>query len=51
MADGTWTIDLRVPKGSYQYLFLVDGKEWRADPLNTHQVPDGFGGINSEVTI
>lgn len=50
-ADGTWTIDLRVPQGSYQYLFFIDGKEWRVDPSNCQLAPDGFGGTNSEITL
>jgi hypothetical protein len=47
----TWAIDLPLPKGSYQYLFLIDGKEWRNDPTGATNIPDGFGGYNSVMEL
>ena len=44
--DGVWEIDMHIDKGWYQYLFLVDGTEWRLNPADGRQVPDGFGGFN-----
>lgn len=36
--------------GTYQYLYVVDGKEIR-DPLNPDSVSNGMGGWNSVITI
>lgn len=33
-----------------QYKFVVDG-DWIADPSNASQVPDGYGGYNSTLTV
>ena len=49
--NGTWGADIQVGKGCYQYLFLVDGTEWRLDPAAAVQVPDGFGGFNMVIEL
>ncbi len=49
--EDTWKIDLRIPKGCYQYLFLVDGMEWKTDSCRTELVPDGFGGFNTVIEL
>lgn len=48
---GIWEISLDLSGGSYQYQFLINGKIWQADPNNTSLVEDGFGGINSSITL
>jgi hypothetical protein len=46
--DGKWELTLELEQGrSYQYQFLVDGKEWIPDPNNLVKVDNGFGGKNS----
>lgn len=47
----TWKIDLPIPKGCYQYQFLVDGTQWRTDPCRAPNVPDGFGGFNTVIEL
>ncbi|MBN1576796.1 MAG: isoamylase early set domain-containing protein [Chitinispirillaceae bacterium] len=47
----TWKIDLPIKKGCYQYLFLIDGTQWKTDPCRALQVPDGFGGINTVIEL
>lgn len=42
-----WTLQLNVPAGKSLYKFIVDGREWLADPLALAQEPDAFGGSNS----
>ena len=32
--DNIWWGSIRLPSGKYQYKFLIDGKEYRMDPLN-----------------
>ena len=34
-ANGTWTVKVSIPPGTYGYKFLVDGKEWVFDPANS----------------
>jgi hypothetical protein len=46
-----WVAELKLKAGRYQYGFLVDGKEWVADPRNPHAVGDDFGQPNSVVTV
>ena len=49
-ADGTWIIDLELPRGKYLYKFVVDGN-WRSDPENKLSEPDGYGGENSVLLL
>lgn len=48
-ADGTgsWTTRVQLPKGVYQYMFVIDGRRWVPDPEAPQKVPDGFGRMNS----
>jgi hypothetical protein len=48
---GVWTADVPLPPGVYQYTFIVNGTEWRADPTALSQVDDGFGQVNSVVIV
>lgn len=48
---GAWEVSLRLPRGSYQYLFVVDNKDWRPDPDNPMLIDDGFGGRNSGIEL
>jgi len=45
-----WEIELTLPTGSYEYLFVVDGR-WVPDPTNPHSVPNPYGGNNSVVDV
>ncbi len=48
---GLWTADVPLDPGVYQYVFIVDGTEWRPDPTAVSQVDDGFGRLNSVVIV
>ena len=49
---GIWKAEISMlPKGTHLYKFVLDGKEWVADPENSHREPDGFNGLNSKVVI
>jgi 1,4-alpha-glucan branching enzyme len=48
---GRWTVTLILPRGSYQYKFLIDRKTKITDPSNENVEPDGFGGMNSVLTV
>ena len=48
--DGTYTVTMLLPQGTYQYKFVVDG-QWQQDPDNPEGVDDGFGGQNSVLKV
>ncbi len=50
MGEGRWLKELVLPPGTYEYLFVVDGR-WLADPLAHATTPNPFGGVNSVVTV
>jgi Glycogen recognition site of AMP-activated protein kinase len=49
-SPGIWTITLPLPRGVYDYAFVIDGQHWVADPY-AQAVDDGFGGTNSRIAI
>lgn len=49
-APGVWTTVLSVTPGVHDYVFIVDGQELVPDPV-APQVDDGFGGVNSRLTV
>jgi hypothetical protein len=49
-APGIWTTLVPLTEGVHDYAFVVDGRQWVADPYSA-QISDGFGGTNSRVTL
>jgi len=49
--EGVWTIMLMLKPGEYEYMFLVDGKDWVTDPTATDFRADGFGHKNSILEV
>lgn len=50
--EGVWRATCPLPgPGIYHYKFLVNGARWRDDPSNPEKAPDGFGGLNSVLTV
>jgi chromosome partitioning protein len=45
-----WTKILRLPPGTYQYRYVVDG-EWREDPENPENISSAIGGRNSVLVV
>jgi 1,4-alpha-glucan branching enzyme len=43
--DGIWRTKVKLPPGSYQYRFIVDG-QWHDDPTCTLRVSNEFGSSN-----
>lgn len=41
--DGIWHGAVVLPAGQHEYMFVVDGERWIADPLAGRYVDDGFG--------
>jgi hypothetical protein len=48
--SGTWSVVVPLTPGVHEYAFVVDGSDWRPDPL-APAVADGFGGVNSRVAV
>ncbi len=49
-ATGEWSIELSLPPGDYEYLFVVDGR-WQPDPSCAERRPNPFGGENSVLRV
>lgn len=49
--DGTWRAQIKLNPGQYQYAFVVNGKQWLADPGAMRQVDDDFGRKNSILLV
>ncbi len=51
-ANGLWKIEIpMLPKGTYQYKFFVDDKNWMDDIDNPYREPDGLNGFNSILMV
>ncbi len=48
--DGVWVVEVQLKPGMHNYVFVIDGSEWRPDP-NVTQVDDGFGNRNSVLLV
>ena len=49
--SGAWTVTLRLEPGRYEYMFVVDGERWVADPFAVEQTDDGFGARNAVLDV
>lgn len=50
-ASGLWTLDVPLAPGRYQYAFVVDDRQFVADPAAPRAVGDDFGQPSSVVTV
>jgi hypothetical protein len=50
MGDDLWEVGLRLPEGTYEYKFLVDGRA-RLDPSNPEEITAADGSIRSRVRV
>lgn len=48
---GMWTATIPLKPGRYQYMFVIDGKQWIADPLAGEASGDGFGAENAVLDV
>ena len=49
--DGVWRGAVVLPAGAHEYMFVVDGERWVADPLAGRYVEDDFGRENSLLIV
>lgn len=48
---GIWTVTIPLKPGRYEYMFVVNGKQWIADPLAAEDAGDGFGAHNAVLDV
>jgi hypothetical protein len=48
---GAWTVTIPLEPGRYEYMFVVDGNRWVADPFAVEQNDDGFGSQNAVLDV
>jgi hypothetical protein len=48
---GMWTVTIALKPGRYQYMFVIDGKQWIADPFAVDGAGDGFGSQNAVLDV
>lgn len=49
--DGVFAGTLLLPRGSYGYMFVIDGTRWTVDPHATNFRDDGFGQRNAVIRV
>lgn len=49
--DGVFVTTLLLPRGSYGYMFVIDGERWTLDPYATNTRDDGFGQRNAVIRV
>lgn len=49
--DGVWSVTAPVPAGVHRYAFVVNGKQWVADPSAPRSSSDDFGMPSSALVV
>jgi len=48
--DGSWSLELPLEPGVFEYKYIVDGV-WKVDPENSERVRNSYGQLNSVLTV
>ena len=48
---GAWVLETRLPAGTHEYVFLLDGTQVRSDPRAVLTKDDGFGSRNAVLLL
>ena len=51
VSAGAWTVTIPLQPGRYEYMFVVDGQQWIADPFAVEHKDDGFGSRNAVLDV
>ena len=51
ISNGAWTVTIPLQPGRYEYMYVVDGQQWIADPFAAEQNDDGFGSRNAVLEV
>lgn len=49
--DGVWSARVALEPGVHEYMFVINGSEWRPDPNAISYTDDGFGQRNSVLAV
>ena len=49
--EGVWSVTAPVPAGVHRYAFVVNGKQWVADPSAPRSTDDDFGMPSSALVV
>ena len=49
--QGVWSVTAAVPAGAHRYAFVVNGKQWIADPTAPRSPGDDFGMPSSSLVV
>lgn len=49
--SGLWTLTMPLKPGRYHYMYVVDGRQWMADPFAPELSADGFGAENAVLDV
>lgn len=49
--SGLWTLTVPLKPGRYHYMYVVDGRQWMADPFAPELSADGFGAENAVLDV
>jgi len=50
-STGAWAVTIALEPGRYEYMFVVDGTQWIADPFAVEKNDDGFGSQNAVLEV
>jgi 1,4-alpha-glucan branching enzyme len=48
---GLWEVEVELPSGRHEYLFLTDAGEWLRDSEAIESVANPWGGLNSVIDV
>lgn len=48
---GAWLAKVTLQPGTWPYKFVADEQNWITDPANPDKIDDGYGGLNSVLTV
>jgi 1,4-alpha-glucan branching enzyme len=48
---GEWSLEVPLPPGRHEYMFVLDDESWVTDPEAPVHVDDGFGNVNAVVFL
>jgi len=51
LSGDAWAVTIPLRPGRYEYMFVVDGDRWVADPFATERRDDGFGSENAVLDV
>jgi len=48
---GLWEVEVELPSGRHEYLFLTDEREWLQDPASIASTANPWGSLNSVIEV